>query len=388
MPNYSGIWTEQAVMQANGAGNWPNAPGAPTIGTATVLGATSVSVAFTAPTFAGIPATITGYTVTSSPGGLTGTGASSPITVAGLTTGTPYTFTVQATNASGTGPASAASNSVTPVQIDYIEDVFSTYLYSGNSSTQTITNNIDLSTKGGLVWIKGRNSSYSNLLFTSGLTSNSYYMQSNGTNGESDGSPDFAGFNSNGFSLTAPYGLSATALNGSGYNFSSWSFAKAPKFFDVVTYTGNGVSGRTIASNHNMGSGVLGAVFIKRTNSSSTNWKASFRGGQGGQIPWLSLNLSINDSYDAWVGPTFIDTVVDGTTTTAAEHEAAYKAQKDAEQAKSVRATRATKLSETDWRFRSDMTPSQEWKDYCQALRDVPTQAGFPWTIVWPTQPE
>jgi len=63
-------------------------------------------------------------------------------------------------------------------------------------------------------------------------------------------------------------------------------------------------------------------------------------------------------------------------------------AAKDAEQAKSVRASRDTKLSETDWRFRSDMTPSQAWKDYCQALRDVPTQAGFPWTIVWPTQPE
>ena len=63
------------------------------------------------------------------------------------------------------------------------------------------------------------------------------------------------------------------------------------------------------------------------------------------------------------------------------------KTAKDAEQAKSVRASRDTKLSETDWRFRSDMTPSQEWKDYCQALRDVPTQAGFPWTIEWPEQP-
>jgi hypothetical protein len=63
------------------------------------------------------------------------------------------------------------------------------------------------------------------------------------------------------------------------------------------------------------------------------------------------------------------------------------KAAKDAEQAKSVRATRDTKLSETDWRFRSDMTPSQEWKDYCQALRDVPSQAGFPWTIEWPDAP-
>ena len=62
-------------------------------------------------------------------------------------------------------------------------------------------------------------------------------------------------------------------------------------------------------------------------------------------------------------------------------------AAKDAEQAKSVRATRDAKLAETDWRFRSDMTPSQEWKDYCQALRDVPLQSGFPWTIEWPDAP-
>ena len=52
-----------------------------------------------------------------------------------------------------------------------------------------------------------------------------------------------------------------------------------------------------------------------------------------------------------------------------------------------VRAERDIKLAETDWKFRSDMTPSQAWKDYCQALRDIPTQVGFPWTIVWPTQP-
>jgi hypothetical protein len=66
----------------------------------------------------------------------------------------------------------------------------------------------------------------------------------------------------------------------------------------------------------------------------------------------------------------------------------AYKATKDAEQAKSVRQSRDDKLSATDWRFRSDMTPSQEWKDYCQALRDVPLQSGFPWTITWPVEPQ
>lgn len=93
--------------------------------------------------------------------------------------------------------------------------------------------------------------------------------------------------------------------------------------------------------------------------------------------------------YTKWnLGPSFFDTEdAEGNVTTAAQNEAAYKAMKDAEQAKSVRATRDTKLSETDWRFRSDMTPSQAWKDYCQALRDVPSQAGFPWTITWPEQP-
>jgi len=88
-------------------------------------------------------------------------------------------------------------------------------------------------------------------------------------------------------------------------------------------------------------------------------------------------------------GPVFTDLAATETepAKTAAEQEAAYKAMKDTEQAKSVRASRDDRLKETDWRFRSDMTPSQAWKDYCQALRDVPAQAGFPWTIDWPVAP-
>lgn len=88
-------------------------PGAPTIGTATA-GDTQASVTFTAPASTG-GTTITGYTVTSSPGGFTGTGTVSPITVTGLSNGTAYTFTARTTNGVGSGSPSAASNSVTPV---------------------------------------------------------------------------------------------------------------------------------------------------------------------------------------------------------------------------------------------------------------------------------
>jgi hypothetical protein len=87
-------------------------PDAPTIGTATAGNAQAI-ISFTAPGSNGGSA-ITGYTVTSSPGGITVTGSASPITVTGLTNGTAYTFTVTATNANGTGPASSASNSVIP----------------------------------------------------------------------------------------------------------------------------------------------------------------------------------------------------------------------------------------------------------------------------------
>ncbi|HXP91750.1 MAG TPA: YDG domain-containing protein [Fibrobacteria bacterium] len=88
-------------------------PGAPTIGTATAADG-QATVTFTAPASSG-GTSITGYTVTSSPGGLVGTGSSSSITVTGLSNGTAYTFTVTATNTVGAGSASAASNAATPM---------------------------------------------------------------------------------------------------------------------------------------------------------------------------------------------------------------------------------------------------------------------------------
>ena len=87
-------------------------PGAPIIGTAT-SGNTQASVTFAPPASNG-GATITSYTATSNPGAITASGAGSPIVVPGLINGTPYTFTVTATNTIGTGAPSAPSNSATP----------------------------------------------------------------------------------------------------------------------------------------------------------------------------------------------------------------------------------------------------------------------------------
>ena len=91
------------------------APGAPTIGTATQTGSSTATVVFTQPASNG-GATITSYTATSSPSGITGTlsqAGSGTITVSGLTSLTAYTFTVTATNSAGTSSASGSSNSIT-----------------------------------------------------------------------------------------------------------------------------------------------------------------------------------------------------------------------------------------------------------------------------------
>jgi hypothetical protein len=108
-------------------------PGAPTNATATA-GNAQATVSFTAPSSNG-GSVITGYTVTSSPGGITGQGSASPITVTGLTNGTAYTFTVTATNAVGTGPASAPSNSVTPAAPQWLFQRAVTITNTGSALT-------------------------------------------------------------------------------------------------------------------------------------------------------------------------------------------------------------------------------------------------------------
>jgi len=88
-------------------------------------------------------------------------------------------------------------------------------------------------------------------------------------------------------------------------------------------------------------------------------------------------------------GPVFTDTTdSEGVVTSAADNEAAYKARIDSEVATSVRTTRTTKLTESDWTQLADSTADKAaWATYRAALRDLPSAEGFPHTITWPTEP-
>jgi len=120
-----------------------------------------------------------------------------------------------------------------------------------------------------------------------------------------------------------------------------------------------------------------------------------FEGPQatGGTVYQYSQAQGVEQIEGKWytkyvLGPTFIDTVEDGVTTTALQHETAYKASKDAEQAKSVRATRDAKLAECDWTQVADAPVDKAvWATYRQALRDVTAQTGFPLTVTYPDKP-
>jgi hypothetical protein len=179
---------------------------------------------------------------------------------------------------------------------NYIEDVFSTYLYAGSNSTQTITNGIDLSTYGGLVWTKARTTTYNHCL-TDTIRGGNKQLFSNTTDASTTSSPaEISSFNTTGYTLAG-----GTVENVSGQNFVAWTFRKQPKFFDVVTYTGNGVDGRQIT--HNLGS-APGCIIVKRTDSTS-NWNVYHRqaGGSGAAAFWGRLNTTDADTDLENVGP-------------------------------------------------------------------------------------
>ena len=158
-----------------------------------------------------------------------------------------------------------------------ITDVFSTYLYNGTATnvSHQIQNGIDLAGEGGLVWIKKRDSNISNTNhYLSDTERGNFQIASNSTNAQAAG--DIASYNSDGWTFNASTGLGTDYLPAQSY--ASWTFRKAPKFFDCVQYTGTG-SFQNIS--HNLGS-VPGMIVVKKTNGTG-DWLVYHRRAHIGQ---------------------------------------------------------------------------------------------------------
>jgi hypothetical protein len=177
----------------------------------------------------------------------------------------PLVQTRGAASAQGFGEFAQAATAV-----NYIEDVFSCFLYTGTNANQTITNNIDISGKGGMVWLKQRSTSGDQTIQDTVRGNRYQLLTQNFGSSNINGGPTVGvtGFTSTGFTLGTNY----QGENPNGTTMVSWTFAKQTKFFDIQTWTGSGAN-RTIS--HLLGS-VPGSIWVKRTDANG-DWQVYHR---------------------------------------------------------------------------------------------------------------
>lgn len=149
-----------------------------------------------------------------------------------------------------------------------------------------------VSSDGGLVWIKSRGQSYDQMLYDTARGAGKY-IRSNSTSAEISTTTyqNFISFNSNGFSL-GDASVGPDQINANSDKLASWTFRKQPKFFDIVTYTGDGGTTKTIS--HNLGS-VPGCIIVKRT-SGAQGWMVYHRGLSSDQY-YLQLNTTAAQDF-------------------------------------------------------------------------------------------
>jgi hypothetical protein len=106
----------------------------------------------------------------------------------------------------------------------------------------------------------------------------------------------------------------------------------------------------------------------------------------GGTVYQYSQQDGVEQLDGKWYTKYILGPVFTGDT--AAADEVAYKAIKDAERAATIRNQRTEMLKDCDWTQIADSTADKTaWATYRQALRDITTASGFPWTITWPESP-
>ena len=141
----------------------------------------------------------------------------------------------------------------------YADEVFSTYLYTGNATARSINTGVDM-TEGGLVWLKTRSNARANTLFDTVRGANKYLLADHNHAETTNLTDMLTGFNNNGFSLGVD--ASSDNVNRNDYTQASWSFRKSPGFFTICQWSGNATAGREIS--HDLGS-VPGMILVKET---------------------------------------------------------------------------------------------------------------------------
>jgi hypothetical protein len=185
----------------------------------------------------------------------------------------------------------------------FVENVFSTFLYTGGVSTPlSINNGIDLSGDGGLVWIKGRDTAFWHQLADTERGVNKM-LSSNSGNAEASRTQHVTAFNNNGFTVGNDNDVNYDVISGAQDDkYVSWTFKKASKFFDIVTYTGNGSSaGDSQTITHNLGS-IPGMIITKKTSGTS-DWLVHHR-SLSSDLKNLQLNKTDAESIIGDWNPT------------------------------------------------------------------------------------
>jgi len=182
----------------------------------------------------------------------------------------------------------------------FVDDLFNALLYTGTGSSVARVNGIDLDDKGGLVWSKRRNGTHRHGMYDSerGIRKR---ISSDSTLAEASDNNGLTSFNSNGFTSG-----SADDIGGNNDDYVAWTFAKQEKFFDIVTYSGNGAGSQTIS--HNLGS-PPGFLVVRPRNAGAT-WRAFHRSMGNDATGTFNENyaFSPSDNIEAWAQTDFTDT--------------------------------------------------------------------------------
>ena len=166
----------------------------------------------------------------------------------------------------------------------YMEDLFSTYLYDGSDSPQTITNGVNLA-GGGLTILKARDfgRGFAWIDTVRGATK---AIQTDGQSVEATENNSITSFNNNGFTVGGNDGTYSDA----GYKYASYSFKKQEKFLDIVKFTLDSSSAATsTAIPHSLGV-KPGMVVYKQLTGTGGNWFTWHRGLYADTAYYVALN--------------------------------------------------------------------------------------------------